>query len=175
MLETLGAGGEVCRYHPHLAVRAARTVDRQKLWIGFRHPRHDGEKGSAASKTLSVRCPTKSQNICCGSNDGTEPEAAGRVRHARGAPASEHPLGAGNDDPDMTFFQRGPRVGPSRLRGFSASTESALMVREGRRNLRRRRGNLIPPIRLEAARSSSPRRSGAGSLSAASLARSLWC
>jgi len=44
MLETLGAGGDVGRYHPDLAVRAARTVDRQKLWIGFRHPRHDGEK-----------------------------------------------------------------------------------------------------------------------------------
>jgi len=53
------------------------------------------------------------------------------VRHARGAPASEHPLGAGNDDPGMAFFQKGPRVGPSRLRGFAASRESALMVREG--------------------------------------------
>jgi len=44
MLEALGAGGDVGRYHPHLAVRAARTVDRQKLWIGFRHPRHDLKK-----------------------------------------------------------------------------------------------------------------------------------
>jgi hypothetical protein len=44
MLKTLGAGGDVGRYHPHLAVWAARTVDRQKLWIGSRHPRHDLKK-----------------------------------------------------------------------------------------------------------------------------------
>jgi hypothetical protein len=44
MLEAAGAGGDVGRYHPHLAVRAARTVDRQKLWIGSRHPRHDLKK-----------------------------------------------------------------------------------------------------------------------------------
>jgi len=29
MLETLGPGRDDSRYHPHLAVRAARTVDRQ--------------------------------------------------------------------------------------------------------------------------------------------------
>jgi carbohydrate-binding DOMON domain-containing protein len=29
MLETLGPGRDGSRYHPHMAVRAARTVDRQ--------------------------------------------------------------------------------------------------------------------------------------------------
>jgi len=43
MLETFGAGRDGGRYHPRLAIGAARTVDRQELGIGSCHPRH-GEK-----------------------------------------------------------------------------------------------------------------------------------
>jgi hypothetical protein len=60
MLETFGTRGDGGRHHPHLAVWTTRTVGRQQLWIGFRHPRH-GEKNTATSKKLSVRCPTKTR------------------------------------------------------------------------------------------------------------------
>jgi hypothetical protein len=45
------------RYHPHLAGGATRTVDRQQLWIGFVHPRHDA-KIKSGLKSLSARLPT---------------------------------------------------------------------------------------------------------------------
>jgi len=45
------------RYHSRLAFGTTRSVDRQKLWIGFSPAPHDG-KNSAGLKYLSVRLPT---------------------------------------------------------------------------------------------------------------------
>jgi hypothetical protein len=42
-LEAFRPGGDVSRYHPLLTVRATRTMDRQKLWIGPFRRRHDAE------------------------------------------------------------------------------------------------------------------------------------
>jgi hypothetical protein len=41
MLEAFRARQHGNGDHPHLAIGAARTVDRQQFWIGFRGPRHD--------------------------------------------------------------------------------------------------------------------------------------
>jgi hypothetical protein len=50
MLETFRAGRHRSRYHPHLAVGAARTVGWQQLGIGFRHPRHGERKINPVQK-----------------------------------------------------------------------------------------------------------------------------
>jgi hypothetical protein len=58
MLETFRTGSDSGRYHPHLAVWTARTVGRQQLGIGFRHPGH-GEKYGYSKKVV---CPVPDRN-----------------------------------------------------------------------------------------------------------------
>ena len=40
VLETFRSSSDGSGYHPRVAVGAARTVDRQQLWIGFSCPCH---------------------------------------------------------------------------------------------------------------------------------------
>jgi hypothetical protein len=64
MLEPLRLARNGDRHHPRLAVGAARTVDWQQLWIGFRRPGHDGTLVPSQSGCLSGARP-KSQKAWC--------------------------------------------------------------------------------------------------------------
>jgi hypothetical protein len=81
VLETIGSWQDAGRYHPRLAVGAARPVDRQQLWIGFLHPGH-GTKNSAIPKTC-LSAPRPNRRIFgCENGDvslGGTPQQAGRL------------------------------------------------------------------------------------------------
>jgi hypothetical protein len=57
VLETIGPWQYAGRYHPRLAVGAARPVDRQQLWIGFLHPGHEAKNSAIPKTCLSAPRP----------------------------------------------------------------------------------------------------------------------